>query len=71
MMQNAWHSIEELPYCFNRFSIKFPGHMVPKINDFNPILSKNTGPVADINSPRFALLQISILYDNDNKQIIN
>ena len=56
MMHKAWHSIEELPYCFLRSSIKFPGHMGPKINDLNRILSKNTRPVAAIKSLRFALL---------------
>ena len=36
--------------------IKFPGHMGPKINDLNPILSKNTRSVAAIKSLRFTLL---------------
>ena len=58
MMHKAWHSIEEVPYCFFRSSIKFPGNMGPKINDLNPILSKNTRPVAAIKSLRFALFII-------------
>ena len=55
MMQKAWHIIEEVPYYFFRSSIKFPGHMGPKINNLNPILSKNTRLVATIKSLRFAL----------------
>ena len=35
-MHKAWRSIEEGPYCFFRSSIKFPGHMGPKIKDLNP-----------------------------------
>ena len=65
MMHKAWHSIEEVPYCFSKSSIKFPGPMGPKINDLNPILSKNTRPVAAIKSLIFAwsiiILQIDIL----------
>ena len=55
-MHKAWHGIEEVPYCFLRSFIKFPDHMGPKINDLNPILSKNIRPVAAIKSLRFALL---------------
>ena len=57
MMHKAWHSVEEVPYCFLRSSVKFPGHMGPKINDLNPILSKNTRLVVAIKSLRFALLK--------------
>ena len=38
MIPKAWHSIEELPYCFSRSSIKFQGHMGWKIDDLNPNL---------------------------------
>ena len=55
MKHKAWDSVEEVPYCFLGSSIKFPGHMGPKIKDFNPILSENTGLVAAIKSTRFAL----------------
>ena len=37
MMHKAWYSIEEVPYCFLRSSIKFQDHMGWKINDLNPI----------------------------------
>ena len=37
MMHKAWRTIEEMPYCFSRSSIKFQGHTGWKIYDFNPI----------------------------------
>ena len=37
MMQKAWSSIEEVPYCFFGSSIKFQGHTGWKIDDLNPI----------------------------------
>ena len=39
MMHNykAESSIEEVPYCFARSSIKFDGHTGGKIEDLNPI----------------------------------
>ena len=33
----AWRSIEEVPYCFSRSSIKFEGHAGWRMDDFNPI----------------------------------
>ena len=36
MMHKAWRSIEEVPYCFSRSSIKFHGHTGGKIDDLNP-----------------------------------
>ena len=36
MMQKAWSSIEEVPYCFSRSSVKFQGHTGQKIADFDP-----------------------------------
>ena len=36
MMHKAWCSIEEVPYCFPRSSIKFQGHKGQKIADFDP-----------------------------------
>ena len=35
-MQKAWSSIEEVPYCFSRSSVKFQGHTVLKIVEFDP-----------------------------------
>ena len=36
MMHNAWSSVEEVPYCFSRSSVKFRGHTALKIIDFDP-----------------------------------
>ena len=36
MMQKAWSSIEEVPYCFSRSFVKFQGHRGKKIPDFDP-----------------------------------
>ena len=34
MMHKAWSSIEEVPYCFSRSSVKFQGHLALKIVEF-------------------------------------
>ena len=36
MMHKAWSSIEEVPYCFSRSSVKFQGHTSLKIVEFDP-----------------------------------
>ena len=36
MMHKAWSSVEEVPYCFSRSSIKFQGHTALKIAEFDP-----------------------------------
>ena len=36
MMHKAWSSIEEMPYCFARSSVKFQGRTALKIVDFDP-----------------------------------
>ena len=36
MMHKAWSSIEEVPYCFSRSSLKFLGHIALKIVEFDP-----------------------------------
>ena len=38
-MQKAWSSIEEMPYCFSRSSVKFQGHMAKKNRRFWPEIS--------------------------------
>ena len=35
MMHKAWSSIEEVPYCFSRSSVKFQGHKAIKIIEFD------------------------------------
>ena len=36
MMYRAWSSIVEVPYCFSRSYVKFQGHTVLKIVEFDP-----------------------------------
>ena len=36
MMHKAWSSIEEVPYCFSRSSVKFQGHPALKFVQFDP-----------------------------------
>ena len=36
MMHKDWRSIEEVPYCFSRLSVKFQGHRAKKNIDFDP-----------------------------------
>ena len=36
MMHKAWRSIEEVPYCFSRSSVKFQGHTALKFVEFDP-----------------------------------
>ena len=36
MLHKAWNSIEEVPYCFWRSSVKFQGHTALKIIKFDP-----------------------------------
>ena len=35
MMHKSWSSIEEVPYCFSRLSVKFQGHIALKIVEFD------------------------------------
>ena len=35
MMHKAWSSIEEVPYCFSRSSVKFQGHIALKFVEFD------------------------------------
>ena len=36
MMHKAWSSVEEVPYCFSRSSVKFQGHTALKSFEFDP-----------------------------------
>ena len=36
ILHKAWSSIEEVPYCFLRSSVKFQGHTAQKSIDFDP-----------------------------------
>ena len=79
-MHKAKSSIEEVPYCFWRSSVKFEGHSAKKNRRFWPKLgvsrlknqrfesnlSKITRPVAAIKSLRFALF-FTVQQDRHNK----
>ena len=68
MMHKAWRSIEEVPYCFFRSSIKFQGYMGKKMDDLIPIFSKITRLAAAFKFLRFVLFWILmiILWDYGN-----
>ena len=36
MMHKTGCGIEEVPYCFSRLSVKFQGHTLRKLVDFDP-----------------------------------
>ena len=55
-MHKVWRSIEEVPYCFSRSSIKFHGHTGGKLTIW--IQFEITWPVAAIKSLRFALFKV-------------
>ena len=58
MLHKAWNSKGEMPYCFPRSSIKFQGHMVQNITDFDPNWAfPDYRPVAAFKSLRFALFE--------------
>ena len=56
MLHKAWNSKGEMPYCFPRSSIKFQGHTVLNITDFDPNWTyPDYKPDAAFKSLRFAL----------------
>ena len=63
-MHKAWRSIEELPFCLSRSSVKFQAHMGWKIDDFKSNLSKITRPVAAVKSLRAALFIQENVFEN-------
>ena len=64
MLHKAWNSIGEMPYCFPRSSIKFQGHTVQNITDFDPNWAfPDYRPVAAFKSLRFALLTHHVLHN--------
>ena len=36
MVHKAWSSVEKVPYCISRSSVKFQGHAALKITEFDP-----------------------------------
>ena len=56
MLHKAWNSKGEMPYRFPRSSVKFQGHTVQSITDFDPNWAfPDYRPVAAFKSLRFAL----------------
>ena len=56
MLHKAWNSKGEMPYCFPRSAVKFQGHTVQNITDFDPNWAfPDYRPVAAFKSLRFAL----------------
>ena len=63
MFHKAWNSKGEVSFCFPRSSIKFQGHTVQNITDFDPNLAfPDYRPVAAFKSLRFALLFFGRLF---------
>ena len=61
MLHKAWNSKGEMPYCFPRSYIKFQGHTVQNITDFDPNWAfLDYRPVAAFKSLRFALFNAKI-----------
>ena len=59
MSHKAWNVRGEMPYCFPRSSIKFQGHPVQNITDFDPYwVFPDYRPVAAFKSLRFALFKV-------------
>ena len=59
MLHKAWNSRGEMPYCFPRSSIKFQGHTVQNITDFDPNWAfPDCRLVAAFKSLRFALFKV-------------
>ena len=57
MLHKAWNSKGEMPYRFPMSSVKFQGHAVQNITDFDPNWAfPDYRPVAAFKSLRFALL---------------
>ena len=74
MLHKAWNSKGEMPYRFPRSSVKFQGHTVQSITDFDPNWAfPDYRPVAAFKSLRFALFkvkrQISRSHGSKNRQI--
>ena len=61
MMHKAWGSIEEVPNCFAKSSIKFHGHTVGKIDDLNPIWDYMAGRSYQIPQICFVLFHFVLI----------
>ena len=64
MLHKAWNSKGEMPYRFPRSSVKFQGHTVQSITDFDPNWAfLDYRPVAAFESLRFALFNQCFILD--------
>ena len=64
MLHKAWNSKGGMPYRFPRSSVKFQGHTVQNITDFDPNWAfPNYRPVAAFKSLRFALFLYFDIYN--------
>ena len=72
MLHTAWNSKGKIPYRFPRSSVKFQGHTVQNITDFDPNwVFPDYRPVAAFKSLRFALFKKFCMYVSitDNLQV--
>ena len=64
MLHKAWNSKGEMPYRSPRSSVKFQGHTVQNITDFDPNWAfPDCRPVAVFKSLRFALFCMSCIFN--------
>ena len=69
MLHKAWNSKGEMPYRFQRSSVKFQGHTVQSITDFDPNWAfPDYRPVAAFKSLRFALFIILLQFSSSHSQ---
>ena len=67
MFHKAWNSKGEVPFCFPRSSVKFQGHTVQNITDFDPNWAfLDYRPVAAFKSLRFALFMTIRSFDGND-----
>ena len=71
MLHKAWNSKGEMLYCFPRSSIKFQGHTVQNITDFDPNwVFPDYRPVAAFKSLRFALFLYLLGVDFEKNLVV-
>ena len=68
MMHQVWCSIEEVPYCFPRSSVKFQGHTGWKIDDLNPIWERLLG-WSQLSNPAYLPCSIPVCYAHFSIQL--
>ena len=62
MWHKAWNSKGKMPFLFSKITIKFQGHTVQNITDFDPNWAfPDCRPVAAFKSLRFALFNLNFV----------